>query len=76
VIVRLLGGPLDGRVLTTTNAPWAGGWLTAGDADWDLYVPVHRDTVTGVVLAEFRTTARRRIASSWWELGTACRRTD
>lgn len=38
--VWLLGGPLAGRVLTTTDAPWAGGWLTAGDADWCLYRPV------------------------------------
>lgn len=51
MIVRFLGGPLAGRVLTTTDAPWAGGWLTAGDADWGLYVPVHHDPVTGVVLA-------------------------
>jgi hypothetical protein len=36
------------------------GWLTAGAADWGLYIPVYRDLVTGVVLAEDRATARRR----------------
>jgi hypothetical protein len=60
VIVRLRGGPLAGRVLETTDALWAGGWLTAGDADWGLYVPVHRDAATGVVLAEARVTLPRR----------------
>lgn len=60
MIVRLLGGPLAGRIFTTIDAPWAGGWLTAGDADGDLYVPVHCDVVTGVVLAEIRATAPRR----------------
>ncbi|MFF7191135.1 hypothetical protein ACFZAR_39420 [Streptomyces sp. NPDC008222] len=59
MIVRLLGGPLAGRVLATTDAPWAGGWLTAGDADWGLYVPVHRVPVTGIVLAE-QSGCRRR----------------
>ncbi|WP_258049691.1 hypothetical protein [Streptomyces finlayi] len=29
-------------------------------ADWGLYVPVHRDSVTGVVLAEARVTIPRR----------------
>ncbi|MFJ6565652.1 hypothetical protein ACIQMV_38615 [Streptomyces sp. NPDC091412] len=43
MIVRFAGGPLAGRELETTDASWAGGWLTAGDADWGLYVPVHRD---------------------------------
>lgn len=38
MIVRFAGGPLTGRVLTTTDAPWAGGWLTAGDT----YAPVYR----------------------------------
>ncbi|GAB1340779.1 hypothetical protein ACE1SV_73690 [Streptomyces sp. E-15] len=38
------GGPRGG--LETTDAPWAGGWLTAVDADWGLYVPVRRDPVT------------------------------
>jgi hypothetical protein len=60
VIVRFAGGPLAGRELETTDAPWAGGWLTAGDADWGLYVPVHCDPVTGVVLAEVRVTIPRR----------------
>ncbi|WP_330285387.1 hypothetical protein [Streptomyces sp. NBC_00576] len=60
MIVRLVGGPLGGRELSTTPDPWAGGWLTAGDADWGLYVPVHRDLVTGVVLAEVRVTIPRR----------------
>ncbi|WP_428933663.1 hypothetical protein [Streptomyces sp. ACT015] len=58
--VRLLGGPLAGRVLTIADAPWAGGWLTAGDADWGLYVPGHRDPATGTVLAEVRVTLPRR----------------
>lgn len=60
MIVRFAGGPLAGRELETADAPWAGGWLTAGDADWGLYVPVHRDPVTGVVLAEVRVTIPRR----------------
>ncbi|MER5916702.1 hypothetical protein ABT124_41625 [Streptomyces sp. NPDC001982] len=58
MIVRLLGGPLAGRRLLTTPGSWAGGWLTAGDADWGLYVPVHRDPATGIVLAEIRATAQ------------------
>ncbi|MGK4909474.1 hypothetical protein [Streptomyces albus] len=60
MIVRFLGGPLGGRVLTTTGAPWAGGWLSAGGAGWGLYIPVHRDPTTGVVLAEARVTIPRR----------------
>ncbi|MFF4795646.1 hypothetical protein ACFY2M_39435 [Streptomyces sp. NPDC001276] len=60
MIVRLAGGPLAGRVLEVSPAPWAGDWLTAGDASWGLYVPVHRDPVTGVVLAGIRATAPRR----------------
>lgn len=34
--VRLLGGPLAGRVLETNDAPWTGGWFTAGEADWGI----------------------------------------
>ncbi|MER8091247.1 hypothetical protein ABTZ57_41000 [Streptomyces sp. NPDC094048] len=61
MIVRLLGGPLAGRVLETTDAPWTGDWLTAGgEADWGLYVPVHRDPTTGIVLAEAQVTIPRR----------------
>lgn len=60
MIVRLVGGPLAGRVLETTGAPWAGDWFMVGDADWGRYVPVHRDAVTGVVLAEVRVTIPRR----------------
>ncbi|WP_167367940.1 hypothetical protein [Streptomyces agglomeratus] len=41
MIVRLLGGPLAGIELETTDA-WVGQWLTAGDADWGLYVPATR----------------------------------
>ncbi|MFE7790646.1 hypothetical protein [Streptomyces sp. NPDC057460] len=59
MIVRLVGGPLGGRELSTTPRAWAGDWLTAGDADWGPYVPVHRDPVTGVVLAEIRAIASR-----------------
>ncbi|WP_327321111.1 hypothetical protein OG735_00265 [Streptomyces sp. NBC_01210] len=59
MIVRLLGGPLAGIELETADIPWAGGWLTAGDADWGLYVPVHRDPVTGIVLAEFPAATQR-----------------
>ncbi|MFK4119925.1 hypothetical protein [Streptomyces longwoodensis] len=59
MIVRLLGGPLAGRVLETTDTPWAGGWLTAGDADWGLYVAVHRYPATGIVLAEARVIILR-----------------
>ncbi|CCK32886.1 hypothetical protein BN159_p5 (plasmid) [Streptomyces davaonensis JCM 4913] len=58
-IVRLVGGPLGGRELSTTTSSWAGHGLTAGGADWGLYVPVHRDPVTGVVLAEIRAVAPR-----------------
>jgi hypothetical protein len=58
--VRVLGGPLDGRVLETTDAPWTGGWLAAGDAGWGLYVPVHRYPAAGTVLAEVRVTVPRR----------------
>ncbi|UXY32379.1 hypothetical protein [Streptomyces sp. HUAS TT20] len=32
-------------------------WLTAGDADWGLYVSVHRDPATGIVLAEAQEIA-------------------
>ncbi|MGJ5899217.1 hypothetical protein ACSCBZ_45870 [Streptomyces niveiscabiei] len=60
MIVRLLGGPLADRELTITDAPWTGGWLTAGDTDWGLYIPVHRDPATGTVLAEARVTVPRR----------------
>ncbi|KPI20059.1 hypothetical protein OV450_7769 [Actinobacteria bacterium OV450] len=60
MIIRLLDGPLAGRVLETTDAPWHGDWLTAGDAEWGLYVPVHRDPVTGIVLAEAQVTIPRR----------------
>ncbi|MFE9927265.1 hypothetical protein ACFYQA_38890 [Streptomyces sp. NPDC005774] len=60
MIVRLLGGLLAGLVLETTGAPWAGGWLTVGEADWGLYVPVHHDQATGMVLAEARVTIPRR----------------
>ena len=60
MIVRFARGPLAGRELETTGAPWFGGWLTTGDADWALYFPVHRDPVTGGVLAEVRVTVPRR----------------
>ncbi|MBF8175960.1 hypothetical protein KVH22_37330 [Streptomyces olivaceus] len=59
MIVRFAGGPLAGRELETTDAPWAGDWLTAGDADWALYVPVHHDQATDTVLAEVRVTIPR-----------------
>ncbi|MEU5541224.1 hypothetical protein AB0G85_02310 [Streptomyces sioyaensis] len=55
-----VGGPLGGRELSTDPGPWAGDWLTAGDADGRLYVPVHREPVTGVVLAEARPAVPRR----------------
>lgn len=58
MIVRFAGGPLTGRELETTDAPWEGG-LTTGDADGALYVPMHRDPVTGVVLTEVRGTVPR-----------------
>ncbi|NMI54973.1 hypothetical protein FNV62_50200 [Streptomyces sp. RLB3-17] len=60
MIVRLVGGPLGGRELSTTLGAWDGDWLTAGDADRGLYLPVHHDPATGVVLAEIRATAPRR----------------
>ncbi|MFC9749592.1 hypothetical protein [Streptomyces niveus] len=43
--IGLVGGPLAGLVLVTTDVPWVGGWLTAGDVG--LYVPIHRDPATG-----------------------------
>ncbi|WP_237407814.1 hypothetical protein [Streptomyces sp. M2CJ-2] len=46
-------------MLKTTDVPWAGDWLTVGDADWGLYIPVHRDPATGIVLAEARVTIPR-----------------
>ncbi|MEV6741445.1 hypothetical protein AB0N14_32865 [Streptomyces sp. NPDC051104] len=65
MIVRLLGGPLAGCGLSTTPNPWPGGWLTAGAVDWGLYVPVHRNTVTSIVLAEVRVTVLRRPYILW-----------
>lgn len=53
--VHFMGGPLGGLVLGTTDAPWFGDWFTVGDTA-SLYVPFHRDPVTGVVLAEVRVT--------------------
>ncbi|MFL9683691.1 MULTISPECIES: hypothetical protein [Streptomyces] len=47
-------------MLETTDAPWKGDWLTAGEADWALYVPGHRDPATGIVLAEVQVTIPRR----------------
>lgn len=61
-----MGGPLGGRELSTDPGPSAGDWLTAADADWGLYVPVRREPVTGVVLAEVRPTVPRR-----WQPPTA-----
>ncbi|MFE9783652.1 hypothetical protein ACFYPA_36605 [Streptomyces sp. NPDC005775] len=60
MIVRFAGGPLAGRVLSTSSAPWFGGWFPVADADWALYLPTHRAPATGVVLAEFRETGQRR----------------
>ncbi|MER5739970.1 hypothetical protein ABT117_30455 [Streptomyces sp. NPDC002262] len=60
MIVRFVGGPLSGRELETTDAPWKGDWFTAGEADWALYVPGHRDPATGTVLAEVQVTIPRR----------------
>ncbi|WP_405562708.1 hypothetical protein OG418_00325 [Streptomyces phaeochromogenes] len=57
MIVRLAGGQLAGIVLETTDA-WVGQWLTVGDADLG-YIPVHWDSVTGIVLAEFRAATPR-----------------
>lgn len=54
---RLLGGPLAGIELETTDI--AGSWLTAGDADRGLYIPAHRNSVPGIVPAEFRAAAPR-----------------
>ncbi|MCT6782232.1 hypothetical protein LXH09_37045 [Streptomyces sp. CS7] len=60
MIVHFVGGPLAGLKLATTEDPWAGSWFsTEGAAEWTLYVPVHRDPVTGEVMAEERTTAPR-----------------
>ncbi|MEV8334449.1 hypothetical protein OG275_00125 [Streptomyces niveus] len=58
MIVRLVGGPLAGRVLETTDTPWFGDWFMVGDTA-GLYVPFHRDPMTGVVLAEIRGTIPR-----------------
>ncbi|MET8724066.1 hypothetical protein [Streptomyces misionensis] len=60
MVVRLMGNPLAGIELETTDTPWASGRLTLGDADWGLYVPVQRDLATGIVVAEIRATAPRR----------------
>ncbi|MFJ9351024.1 hypothetical protein [Streptomyces sp. NPDC101237] len=54
-----MGGPFAGMELETTDASWPGGWFAVGDTA-GLYVPVHRDTATGVVLAEVRVTIPRR----------------
>ncbi|MDP9954342.1 MULTISPECIES: hypothetical protein [Streptomyces] len=44
MIVHFVGGPLAGRVLTTTDDPWFGSWFTIeGRTEWTLYVPVHRN---------------------------------
>ncbi|POG43192.1 hypothetical protein BV881_33240 [Streptomyces sp. ZL-24] len=58
MIVRFVGGPLAQRELETTDAPRFGGWFAVG-AELALYVPVHRDAVTGVVVAEVRDTGPR-----------------
>ncbi|WP_327321122.1 hypothetical protein OG735_00325 [Streptomyces sp. NBC_01210] len=60
MIVRLVGGPLGGRELSTTPGLWDGDWFTTDDSDWGLYLPVHHDPATGAVLAEIRATAPRR----------------
>lgn len=52
VIVRLLGGLFAGIEMETIDAPVGRRLLTVGDTDWSLYIPVHRDPVTGIVLAE------------------------
>ncbi|WP_330242627.1 hypothetical protein [Streptomyces sp. NBC_00525] len=57
--VRFIGGPLAGRELETTDAPWSGDWFTVGDTA-GLYKPTHRDPATGVVLAEVWITIPRR----------------
>ncbi|MER5812127.1 hypothetical protein ABT143_28775 [Streptomyces sp. NPDC002033] len=44
----------------TTRTPWAGGRPTVGEADWGLYVPVHHNPATGMVLAEARVSIPRR----------------
>ncbi|MFB8415291.1 hypothetical protein ACFC63_07215 [Streptomyces albidoflavus] len=57
-VARFAGGPLAGIELETTDAPWFGGWFMVGGTE-GLHVPVHRDPVTGVVLAEARVTIPR-----------------
>ncbi|CAL9675719.1 MULTISPECIES: hypothetical protein [Streptomyces] len=52
MIVRLLGGLFAGIEMETIDAPVGRRLLTVGDTDWSLYIPVHRDPVTGIVLAE------------------------
>lgn len=54
--VRFVGGPLAGRVLSTSSESWPGDWLKVDGADWALYRPVHRDPASGVVLAEVQET--------------------
>ncbi|MFD5936477.1 hypothetical protein [Streptomyces sp. NPDC060333] len=51
---------LAGLVLVTIRTPWAGGRPTVGEADWGLYVPVHHNPVTGMVLAKARVSIPRR----------------
>lgn len=48
--------PVVSSSANSPRAAWDGGGLPAGDSGWGLYVPVHRDLVTGVVLAEVRVT--------------------
>ncbi|MFE4210588.1 hypothetical protein ACFRSX_37810 [Streptomyces goshikiensis] len=44
----------------TTRTPWAGCRPTVGQADWGLYVPVHHNPATGMVLAETRVSIPHR----------------
>ncbi|MFH9118577.1 hypothetical protein ACIRIR_32675 [Streptomyces globisporus] len=58
MIVRFVGGPLAGLVRATTDDPWFGDWFAPeGAAEWTFYASVHRDPMTGIVLAEARATA-------------------
>jgi len=53
VLVRLVGGPLGRRELRPTRAVGR-AWLVAGDAGWGVYIPAHREPVTGIALARAR----------------------
>ncbi|WP_318294240.1 hypothetical protein [Streptomyces bacillaris] len=69
MIVRFVGGPLAQRELETTDAPRFGGWFAVG-AELALYVPVHRDAVTGWSWRRYGTPVRAAGNGSRYGAGT------